>query len=233
MTSPTPPSPASPPPRAKRHAAGTDPRKRDQILAGAWEEFRAHGFDATTMNGICRAAAVSKGTLYVYFQGKEDLFVALVEQQRDRLTGQLGFALSGPGDVASRLTAYAVTLVQVLTSDEMLRAQRIVVAVAERMPDLAQRFYDAGGRHVLGRLGRWLAEATAAGVLAIPDPPRAAQQFSELAMAGVWRQRLFGVLREPPEQSVIDALAADAVRVFLAAYAGAAPPDSWEGAPGF
>lgn len=229
MTKPLP----SPAPRSKRHAAGTDPRKRDQILAGAWEEFRAHGFDATTMNGICRAASVSKGTLYVYFQGKEDLFVALVEQQRDRLTGQLGFALSGPGDVAAKLTAYAVALVTVLTSDEMLRAQRIVVAVAERMPDLAQRFYDAGGRHVLGRLARWLSEATGAGVLAIPEPTRAAQQFTELAMAGVWRQRLFGVLREPPDEVAIAALAADAVRIFLAAYAGKAPPDSWQSASGF
>lgn len=207
------------PPR--RHAAGEDPQKRDQILAGAWQEFMAKGFDAATMNGICRAAGVSKGTLYVYFRNKEDLFVALVEHRRVQISEQLRAALAVPGGIEARLTAYAAAIIRMLTSAEVLRSQRIVVAMAERMPDLARRFYDAGARQVLNGLGRWLTEAEEAGLLRIPDAERAAHQFVELATAGVWRQYLFGLRSDPPRQGEIDALAADAVRIFMAAHRSA------------
>ncbi|WP_207101313.1 TetR/AcrR family transcriptional regulator [Paracoccus shandongensis] len=217
----SPDAPACPLPR--RHAAGADPRKRDQILAGAWHEFMAKGFDAATMQGICRAAGVSKGTLYVYFHDKEDLFVALVEHRRAQIARQLGAALSVPGGIEARLTAYAAALIRMQTSPDVLRAQRIVVAMAERMPDLARRFYDAGARQVLGGLGRWLTEAEAEGLLRIPDPERAAHQFVELATAGVWRQCLFGIRSKAPDPAEIDALAADAVRVFMAAHRAPAP----------
>lgn len=178
----------------------------------------ARGFDAATMQGICRAAGVSKGTLYVYFRDKEDLFVALVEHRRIHVAQQLRAALAVPGGIEARLTAYAAALIRMQTSADVLRAQRIVVAMAERMPDLARRFHDAGARQVLGGLGRWLAEAEDAGLLRIPDAERAAQQFTKLAMAGVWRQCLFGLRRDPPDQAEIDSLAADAVRIFMAAH---------------
>ena len=202
----------------RRHAAGEDPRKREQILAGAWQEFMAKGFDAATMNGICRAAGVSKGTLYVYFRNKEDLFVALVEHRRDQITEQLRAALAIPGGIEARLIAYAAAMIRMQTSQDVLRAQRIVVAMAERMPELARRFYDAGARQVIGGLVRWLTDAQEAGHLHIPNAERAAHQFIELAMAGVWRQCLFGVRRKEPNQAEIDGLAADAVRIFMAAH---------------
>ena len=66
--------------RYRRHAAGEDPAKRDQILKGAMQCFMENGFDATSMNEVCRAAGVSKGTLYVYFTDKVDLFEALVAE---------------------------------------------------------------------------------------------------------------------------------------------------------
>lgn len=209
----------SPPPSpSRRHAAGEDPRKRDQILAGAWQVFQEKGFDAATMHGICRAAGVSKGTLYVYFRDKEDLFVALVEHRCARIADQLRAALGVPGGIEARLAAYAARLIGMQTSPEVLRAQRIVAAMAERMPDLARRFYDAGARQVLGSLCRWLTEAEAAGLLHVPDPERAAHQFAELAVAGVWRQCLFGVRRDAPDRAEIEALSADAVRIFMAAH---------------
>ena len=41
----------------------------------------AQGFDAASMGEIAREAGVSKGTLYVYFDSKEELFEAIVEEQ--------------------------------------------------------------------------------------------------------------------------------------------------------
>ena len=58
-----------------------DSAKRRQIIDGARRMFLAQGFDAASMNDIAREAGVSKGTLYVYFKSKEELFEAIVEEQ--------------------------------------------------------------------------------------------------------------------------------------------------------
>ena len=54
-----------------------DSAKRRQIIEGAREVFLAQGFDAASMGEIARKARVSKGTLYVYFDSKEQLFEAI------------------------------------------------------------------------------------------------------------------------------------------------------------
>ena len=61
--------------------ADEDNAKRRQIIEGARAVFLAQGFDAASMNDIARAAGVSKGTLYVYFKHKEQLFEAIVEEE--------------------------------------------------------------------------------------------------------------------------------------------------------
>src|SRR5579864_6442436 len=61
--------------------AAEDSAKRRQIVRGARSIFLAQGFDAASMGEIARAAGVSKGTLYVYFDNKEELFEAIVHEQ--------------------------------------------------------------------------------------------------------------------------------------------------------
>ena len=51
-----------------------------EIAEAALELFVEHGFAATRMEAIARRAGVTKGTLYLYFPGKEDLFRAVVTQ---------------------------------------------------------------------------------------------------------------------------------------------------------
>ena len=68
--------------RRGRPAAGQDPAKRQQIIEGARRVFIDMGFDAASMNDITREAGVSKGTIYVYFANKEELFEALIEEER-------------------------------------------------------------------------------------------------------------------------------------------------------
>ena len=58
-----------------------DSAKRRQIVEGARAVFLTQGFDAASMNDIARKAGVSKGTLYVYFRNKEELFEAIAEEQ--------------------------------------------------------------------------------------------------------------------------------------------------------
>ena len=55
-------------------------RSRENILACAFEEFAAHGYTGGGLNQICVHGGISKGLLYHYYTGKDDLYVACVEK---------------------------------------------------------------------------------------------------------------------------------------------------------
>ena len=50
----------------------------DEILAAALESFAERGFAATRLEDVATRAGISKGTLYLYFRSKEELFKAVV-----------------------------------------------------------------------------------------------------------------------------------------------------------
>ncbi len=54
--------------------------RRDSIIDAAEKIFFAKGFAATTMDEIAEAVELSKGTLYLYFKTKEDIYIAIVER---------------------------------------------------------------------------------------------------------------------------------------------------------
>ncbi len=54
--------------------------KRERIHRAAQTLFMRHGFEATSMDAIAEVAAVSKPTLYRYYQHKEALFIAVLQQ---------------------------------------------------------------------------------------------------------------------------------------------------------
>jgi len=62
---------------------------RVRILQSAVDRFSKNGFDRTKMDEISSSADVSKGTLYNYFNSKEDLFHALCDDSLELLKIQL------------------------------------------------------------------------------------------------------------------------------------------------
>src|SRR5690606_32383907 len=97
-----------------RLGAGQDPAKRRQILEGAQNVFLRMGFDAASMNDITREAGVSKGTIYVYFNSKEDLFVALCEHYRHTMFSELIATLDSGFGNRQELTDFGVALVTLI-----------------------------------------------------------------------------------------------------------------------
>src|SRR5690606_24794122 len=144
------------------------------------------GFDAASMNDICRAAGVSKSTLYVYFAHKEELFEALIDQKRDLKFGAVANTLRHE-DPQTALTEFLVRLVSVVCSPDVIRAQRTIIGIVERMPDLGARFYAGGAERAQKLLCDYLERQVVAGNFAISDTNRAAYQLIELATAGLQR----------------------------------------------
>jgi AcrR family transcriptional regulator len=67
------------PPAGSREADAS----RRELLDAAAVEFSARGYEATTVDGVCKRAGLSKGTFYWNFASKEELFAAVIEQRVD------------------------------------------------------------------------------------------------------------------------------------------------------
>src|SRR3982074_1984469 len=104
--------------------------KRRQIMEGAREVFLTQGFDAASMGEIARQAGVSKGTLYVYFDSKEALFEAIVEEECQAQAEQV-FALdSNDHDVEAVLTRLGYAFVRFLCRPGGQSSLRTVISIS-------------------------------------------------------------------------------------------------------
>ena len=206
-------------PRSRnRRVAGADPDKRHQILEGAHAVFTARGFDAASMSDIAATANVSKGTLYVYFQDKEHLFIALIEREREKQKQGIYEALADDPDLAHALASFGERLVRLITGGFALSAQRIVLGVAERMPELGREFFERGPMQGTRRLAAFLQRRVEVGELAIADAGLAAAQFIDLCQSTLTRPRLFNAVPVPPDDEEIARVVGSAVTMFLAQY---------------
>jgi AcrR family transcriptional regulator len=200
------------------HEVQKDRAKRRQIMDGARTVFLEKGFDGASMGEIARQAGVSKGTLYVYFESKEELFEAIFEEE-SRAQAEQVFALDHTDrNVEAVLTRLGCDYVRFICDPARLSPHRTVLAIAERMPALGRRFYEAGPATGVARVRRYLEAQVDAGVLRIADCELAAAQFLDACPSTMFKPMIFSSA-EPPTDERIGQVVAAAVRVFLAAYA--------------
>jgi AcrR family transcriptional regulator len=193
-----------------------DSAKRRQILDGARRMFLAHGFDAASMNEIAREAGVSKGTLYVYFKSKEELFEAIVEAQC-RQQGEQIFTFDSAADIESELKRLGRAFSRFVSRPGGVSELRTVIAIADRMPELGGQFYLSGPALGISSLKAYLESKVAAGLLEPHDCEVAAAQFIDACVSTTFKPMLFNHAG-PPSDERIGHVVDIAVRTFLAAY---------------
>ena len=203
-------------PNAARALPEEDSSKRRQILAGARKVFMDLGFDGASMGEIARAAGVSKGTLYVYFDDKCRLFEAIVEEESLQQGASI-FNFDPARGVVANLEGFGEAYLTLVCRPGGGSAIRTVMAIAERMPDVGRRYYNRVLEATINRLAAYLEGRVEANELAIPDCQLAASQFQLMCQATLFLPFIFQAAPAPsPERmrEVVDS----AVRMFLAAY---------------
>lgn len=194
-----------------------DSAKRRQILEGARQVFLDRGFDGASMMDIAKAAGVSKGTLYVYFKDKDDLFDGMVRGECVmQLDGVFDFD-HDDHDVEAVLLRRGKAFVKALGNPKRLSSWRTVIAVAERMPEVGRKLYESGPARGVASLAAYLKAQTEAGILTVDDYEVAASQFIETCHATMLKPMLFN-FGPPPTDERIDHVVRIAVRTFMAAY---------------
>lgn len=138
--------------------------------------FLKHGFTDTTMQMIASDAGASKETLYRHFSSKESMFAELINARATMVAGpQSALARDEPPETA--LFELGVSLMRLMTQDDSSSLFNIIIADAQRSPELAGIFYERGPGMTLKRLTTYLRSATQRGQLHCPDPQRAAKLY--------------------------------------------------------
>lgn len=128
----------------------------DEILDAALEVFSELGFAGARVEDIAKRAKLSKGALYLYFDSKDAMLKALVRRLADRVVGAAEALVDADGADAEKTLRSLLTFMAVqLSNPRVSAAPRIVIAEAQRFPEIAALYRDAviaRARRLLGRL---------------------------------------------------------------------------------
>ena len=189
--------------------------KRDAIVAAATELFLEHGFGDVSMDAIAAKAQVSKRTVYSHFENKARLFESIMG---DACAGRhfeddTGVPVEPPGHV---LTQLGRTFLGIVSRDEGVALYRVVMADGSKFPALAKTFHDHT-ESLARKLGDYLEDQTAMGVLRVENPRPAAHQFMAMLFEPVMMELTIGV-RGPVSEKEIGEIVDASVSTFLRAF---------------
>lgn len=196
-------------------------RKHRQIMQAATKVFVAKGYDGASMDEVAAKAGVSKQTIYKHFSDKDHLFTEIVlatTQRVDHVVGMVATTLNDTKDLPSDLGRLGRTFLEALMADELLQIRRLVIANADRMPDLCRGWYEQGFGRILAVLASCFQSFADKGLLKIDDPLLAANHFAGMLLWIPVNKAMFTGDNTPYTKAELDRLAAAAVAAFMAAY---------------
>ena len=199
----------TPTPRMLKEAL--EPTRVREIGEAALRVVARKGLEGATMQEIADEAGLAKGTLYLYFENRDELVIHVVAEAFQELLRAMAESLGRPGTAARRLEAALLTHVEFFESRRALF--RLFLAVAHPGP-----FPQRTARHAracnplylayLDLLTSFFSEAQARGEVRPLRPDRLALFVAE-GLSGVVLRRL-GETDPPPVQEdvrlVVDAL---------------------------
>ncbi len=184
-----------PPSSPAAHRPATPRRRRKdarpaELLAAALDLFVEKGFAATRLEDVAARAGVAKGTLYLYFDNKEALFRAVVEQ------GIVPLFVAVESEIADYRGSAADLLIALLSrwqrdvgQTPLAGLYKLIIAEANNFPELARYYNDAVIARGRALLGEVLRHGIASGEFrAVDDVDSAIDAIiAPLLMLFVWR----------------------------------------------
>ncbi|MDF1504278.1 TetR/AcrR family transcriptional regulator [Roseisolibacter sp. H3M3-2] len=173
-----------------------------QIVDAALAVFGERGLAGARLDDIAQRAGIAKGTIYLYFPNKEELFREVVSRT---IVARLDLAERELADGGERgpeaqLRTFMRTWWEFVRTPEFLTVYRLVVGELHRFPDLAT-FYV---REVAGRafriVGRVIARGVEQGVFRPVDPESTTRMVVSLIITqAIWTQKAIAAARNPDE----------------------------------
>jgi AcrR family transcriptional regulator len=175
-------------PRWQRRA---EDRPRE-ICAAALEVFTEKGFAAARLDEIAKRAGVSKGTLYLYFKDKEQLFRAVV---RDAIAPNIeavtSAITSAEAPFAQLVRMFLAGFAEKEATVPVGAVAKIVIGESRNFPELARVWHDEVASKAIGALASAIASAQQRGVVRAGDPRLYAfSLIGPMVLGALWRATL-------------------------------------------
>lgn len=188
-----------------------------EICAAALQVFAQKGFAAAKLDEIARRAGVSKGTLYLYFNDKEDLFRAVV---RDTIAPNISSIRKTVEAADLPFAAVVRTLlprfIDIAGEFPIGPMAKIVIGESRNFPKLAKVYYDLVVSQAIALISALIEKAQAKGEVRAGDPRlHAMTLMGPLVMGLLWRETLepaggakldLAALAEQHAESVLEGL---------------------------
>jgi len=205
--------------RAAKRGRGRPQLRSDEatlklIAEAANREFLAHGFAATGMETVARAAGISTKTLYRLVPTKTALFESVVTARIDRFTHAVHERLADKAEPTESLEALLVECARLTLDAEVVAFLSLVIAERRRCPAIAATFYNKGMRRTAAALASWIGEQARSGSISVEDPELAAGMLLGMMISEPQRAALLGQLA-PLSEAAIRKRAKACARLFL------------------
>lgn len=202
---------------------GRSARRREAIIQAATAVFLQHGYLGATMDEVAAHASVSKQTVYKLFRDKEHLFAEVIMDKTvgvvEEISAAVAHTLRDASDVRRALRDLAEGFLKGLLQPDVLRLRRLVIAEADRFPEVGRAWYEQGFDRALVIVGESMRQLAERGLLRdLGDPTLAAYQFAGLVMYKPMNQVMFSGTQALPDDETLGRIADGAVDAFLAAH---------------
>jgi AcrR family transcriptional regulator len=197
----------------------------DEIVDAALVVFAEKGFAAAKLDDISRRAGISKATLYLYFDTKEEIFRAVARTAVASLLKALETQAKGAdapfAELAPKLLERAAELMK---GGRVPAIARMVIGESRNFPDLARIWHDDVVTSIIGIITGIIARAQARGEVAPGDPRlHAFSLMGPMVMAMLFREVFGRVSTNPPDlHALADQHARSALRGLLLPTSGEA-----------
>jgi AcrR family transcriptional regulator len=147
-------------PRPRFHSLADERQQR--ILRAALDEFSTHGFAGASLNRIITEAGLTKGSMYYYFDGKEDLYAHVIRAQVEQLIDSAG---PFPIPTATEAPAFWSTIEEycLRLTQELDASPRIASLLRDWMSGAGAPAMQGAQREAERPALAWAAQALAAG----------------------------------------------------------------------
>ncbi len=173
---------------------------QQSILDSAAALFLTRGYGATSIEAVAAEARISKRTFYHRFRDKAALFEAVIRRLIDSWLPPFEAQLLETAPLEILLRRLAGQILAVALSPPALALHRVLVAEAQRFPELVQRVNEAGAGKGVERIAALLERERQAGRLRVADSRFAAEQFLNMVLSGPQKRALgFGRPLGPDE----------------------------------
>ena len=153
-------------------------RKYRAILAAGTKLFLERGFVQTSMDAVSQEAAVSKRTIYVHFNSKEELFSAVVRKLcNEVIPSEVSHLAAQDGNLQDVLAELGTVFLTSIYATEQVSLLQMIIADSRQFPEIGKLLLDGPVRRSQGIIQDYLRAQAKEGKLQFKNPELAAIQF--------------------------------------------------------